>query len=73
MLYQFLRDEEMARIAALREEEEQKSYTMMKKIQEISFLSETIQAMEMEIKMANVPFLQVNRGLFWDALNVCIM
>ncbi|XP_076155252.1 zinc-binding protein A33-like [Alosa pseudoharengus] len=58
VLYQFLHDEEMARITALREEEEQKSYMMMKKIQELSYLSETIHAMEMEMKMADVPFLQ---------------
>ncbi|XP_062403336.1 zinc-binding protein A33-like [Sardina pilchardus] len=57
-LYQFLHDEEMARIAALREEEEQKSYMMMKKIQELSYLSESIHAMEMEMNMADVPFLQ---------------
>uniref|UniRef100_A0AAY4BH93 Uncharacterized protein n=1 Tax=Denticeps clupeoides TaxID=299321 RepID=A0AAY4BH93_9TELE len=52
-LHQFLRDEEAARIAALREEEEQKSQMMKEKMEkmsrEISSLSDTIRAVEEEM------------------------
>ncbi|XP_063070720.1 E3 ubiquitin-protein ligase TRIM35-like [Engraulis encrasicolus] len=60
-LHQFLRDEEAARIAVLREEEEQKS-EMMEKIEkmsrDISSLSDTIKAIEEEMKADDVTFLQ---------------
>ncbi|XP_037397150.1 tripartite motif-containing protein 35-like [Pygocentrus nattereri] len=64
-LHQFLRDEEAARIAALKEEEEQKSQMMRRKIEEmngeISALSDTIRNIEMEKEMEaeEVLFLQV--------------
>ncbi|KAL2080901.1 hypothetical protein ACEWY4_022754 [Coilia grayii] len=62
-LHQFLRDEEAARIAALREEEEQKSQMMKEKIEkmsrEIASLSDTIRAIEEELKADDVTFLQV--------------
>ncbi|XP_063069998.1 zinc-binding protein A33-like [Engraulis encrasicolus] len=61
-LHQFLRDEEAARIAALREEEEQKSQMMKEKIEkmsrEISSLSDTIRAIEEEMEADDVTFLQ---------------
>ncbi|XP_048095092.1 E3 ubiquitin-protein ligase TRIM35-like [Alosa alosa] len=61
-LHQFLRDEEAARIAALREEEEQKSQMMKEKIEkmsrEISSLSDTIRAIEEEMRADDVTFLQ---------------
>ncbi|KAL2080823.1 hypothetical protein ACEWY4_022676 [Coilia grayii] len=61
-LHQFLRDEEAARIAALREEEEQKSQMMKEKIEkmsrEISSLSDTIRAIEEELKADDVTLLQ---------------
>ncbi|XP_063042016.1 zinc-binding protein A33-like isoform X2 [Engraulis encrasicolus] len=61
-LHQFLRNEEAARIAALREEEEQKSQMMKKKIEkmsrEISSLSESIRAIEEEMEADDVTFLQ---------------
>ncbi|XP_063042240.1 zinc-binding protein A33-like [Engraulis encrasicolus] len=61
-LHQFLRDEEAARIAALREEEVQKSQMMKEKIEkmrrEISSLSESIRAIEEEMKADDVTFLQ---------------
>ncbi|KAJ8371858.1 hypothetical protein AAFF_G00299530 [Aldrovandia affinis] len=61
-LRQFLRDEEAARIAALREEEEQKSRAMKKRIEkmkrEISSLSDTIRAIEQEMKAEDISFLQ---------------
>ncbi|XP_036409861.1 zinc-binding protein A33-like isoform X2 [Megalops cyprinoides] len=61
-LQQFLKDEEAARIAALREEEEQKSQRMKEKIekmmQEISSLSEQIRAIEQELGAEDVSFLQ---------------
>lgn len=58
-LYHFLEEEKRARLTALREEEEQKSYKMMKKIQEISYLLDTADAIERDMAMADVPFLEV--------------
>ncbi|XP_063069960.1 zinc-binding protein A33-like [Engraulis encrasicolus] len=61
-LHQFLRDEEAARIAALREEEGRKSQMMKEKIEkmsrEISSLSDTIRAIEEEMEADDVTFLQ---------------
>ncbi|XP_036417072.1 tripartite motif-containing protein 35-like [Colossoma macropomum] len=61
-LHQFLRDEEAARIAALKEEEEQKSQMMRRKIEEmngeISSLSDTIRHIEKEMEADDVLFLQ---------------
>ncbi|KAJ8367150.1 hypothetical protein AAFF_G00330480 [Aldrovandia affinis] len=61
-LQQFLKDEEAARIAALREEEEQKSQMMKEKIEkmteEISSLSEQIRAIEQELGAEDASFLQ---------------
>ncbi|KAJ8371972.1 hypothetical protein AAFF_G00297940 [Aldrovandia affinis] len=61
-LQQFLNDEEAARIAALREEEEQKSQMMKEKIEkmteEISSLSEQIRAIKQELGAEDVSFLQ---------------
>ncbi|XP_026803010.3 E3 ubiquitin-protein ligase TRIM35-like isoform X2 [Pangasianodon hypophthalmus] len=61
-LHQFLRDEEAARIAALREEEEQKSQMMKEKIEklsrDISSLSDTIRSIEEEMRAEDVLFLQ---------------
>uniref|UniRef100_UPI003AAE176F E3 ubiquitin-protein ligase TRIM35-like n=1 Tax=Centroberyx gerrardi TaxID=166262 RepID=UPI003AAE176F len=60
-LHQFLKEEEEARLAALREEEEQKGKTItreMKIIQEkISSLSDSISAVEEDLQKHNVPFL----------------
>ncbi|XP_030640642.1 tripartite motif-containing protein 35-like isoform X2 [Chanos chanos] len=61
-LHQFLSDEEAVRITALREEEEQKSQ-MMKGMseemsREISSLSDTIRAIEEEIKAKDITFLK---------------
>ena len=65
-LHQFLRDEEAARTAALREEEEQKSQMMKEKIQkmsrEISSLSDTIRAIEKEMEADDITVLQVRTG-----------
>uniref|UniRef100_UPI003AABDE7C E3 ubiquitin-protein ligase TRIM35-like n=1 Tax=Centroberyx gerrardi TaxID=166262 RepID=UPI003AABDE7C len=61
-LHQFLQEEEEARIAALREEEEQKSQTMKEKIEglsrEIAALSDTVRAIEKELRAEDVSFLQ---------------
>ncbi|XP_072552140.1 E3 ubiquitin-protein ligase TRIM39-like [Salminus brasiliensis] len=61
-LHQFLRDEEAARIAALKEEEEHKSQMMRRKIEEmngeISSLSDTIRNIEKEMEAEDVQFLQ---------------
>ncbi|XP_037622143.1 nuclear factor 7, brain-like [Sebastes umbrosus] len=60
-LRQFLKEEEESRLAALREEEEQKGKTIsreMKMIQEhISSLSDSISAVEEDLQKHNVPFL----------------
>ncbi|XP_029899984.1 nuclear factor 7, ovary-like isoform X2 [Myripristis murdjan] len=60
-LHQFLQEEEEARIAALREEEEQKSRTMKEKKEalsrEIAALSDTIRAIEKELRAEDVSFL----------------
>ncbi|XP_037633113.1 zinc-binding protein A33-like [Sebastes umbrosus] len=60
-LHQFLKEEEESRLAALREEEEQKGKTIsreMKMIQEhISSLSASISAVEEDLQKHNVPFL----------------
>ena len=62
-LHQFLQDEEAARLAALREEEKQKSQMMKKKIKkmsrEISSLSDTIRAIEGAMGADDITFLQV--------------
>ncbi|XP_061074462.1 E3 ubiquitin-protein ligase TRIM35-like [Conger conger] len=61
-LQQYLKEEEAARITALREEEEQKSQMMKKKIEkmteEISTLSEQIRAIEQELGAEDISFLQ---------------
>ncbi|KAK1153659.1 zinc-binding protein A33-like [Acipenser oxyrinchus oxyrinchus] len=61
-LHQFLRDEEKARIAALRGEEEQKGRIMKEKIEkltrEISSLSDTIRVIEQEMEAEDIFFLQ---------------
>ncbi|KAI4895218.1 hypothetical protein NFI96_030165, partial [Prochilodus magdalenae] len=61
-LHQFLRDEEAARIAALKEEEVQKSQMMRRKIGEmhveIASLSDTIRNIEEELGAEDFLFLQ---------------
>ncbi|KAL7859117.1 hypothetical protein SRHO_G00142640 [Serrasalmus rhombeus] len=61
-LHQFLRDDEAGRIAALKEEEEQKSQMMRRKIEEmngeISALSDTIRNIEKEMEAEDILFLQ---------------
>ncbi|KAI4891821.1 hypothetical protein NFI96_022464, partial [Prochilodus magdalenae] len=61
-LHQFLRNEEAARLAALKEEEERKSQMMKKKIDKISsaisFLLKTIDATEQDLGAEDIAFLQ---------------
>ncbi|MGH0164835.1 UNVERIFIED_CONTAM: hypothetical protein FKN15_050885 [Acipenser sinensis] len=61
-LHQFLRDEENARIAALRREEKQKGRIMKEKIEklarEFSSLSDTIRLIEQEMEAEDIFFLQ---------------
>uniref|UniRef100_UPI003AAEEB5E nuclear factor 7, ovary-like n=1 Tax=Centroberyx gerrardi TaxID=166262 RepID=UPI003AAEEB5E len=61
-LHQFLEEKEEARIAALREEEEQKCQTMKEKTEglsrEIAALSDTVRAVEKELRAEDVSFLQ---------------
>ncbi|XP_042261427.1 zinc-binding protein A33-like [Thunnus maccoyii] len=60
-LHQFLQKEEEARIAALRDEEEQKSQMMKEKIdnlsRKIAALSDTVRAAEEELRAEDVSFL----------------
>ncbi|XP_076840600.1 E3 ubiquitin-protein ligase TRIM35-like [Brachyhypopomus gauderio] len=60
-IHQFLRDEEAARIAALKEEEEQKSHMMRRKIEEMSgeiaSLSDQIRNTEKEMEAEDILFL----------------
>ncbi|XP_015240196.1 PREDICTED: nuclear factor 7, brain-like [Cyprinodon variegatus] len=60
-LHQFLAEEEEARLAALREEEEQKSGVMKVKMEalsrEIAALSDTVRATEEELRAEDVSFL----------------
>ncbi|XP_016295585.1 tripartite motif-containing protein 35-like isoform X1 [Sinocyclocheilus anshuiensis] len=71
-LHQFLRDEEAARITALREEEKQRSRMMKQKIDEtsrqISSLSCTIRDTEEQMKDDDVSFLQNFNGTLQRAL-----
>ncbi|XP_058880713.1 zinc-binding protein A33-like isoform X2 [Acipenser ruthenus] len=64
-LHQFLRDEEKARIAALRGEEEQKRRIMKEKIEHISkiisSMSETMTAIDHEMKTEDLVFLKTYR------------
>ncbi|XP_024116565.1 nuclear factor 7, ovary-like [Oryzias melastigma] len=64
-LHQFLKDEEESRLAALREEEEQKRKTVsreMKRIQEqMSSLSESISAVEAELQKDKEAFLSSSK------------
>ncbi|XP_077942284.1 zinc-binding protein A33-like [Gasterosteus aculeatus] len=65
-LHQFLREEEESRLAALREEEEQKGKTIsreMKMIEEqISSLSDSISAVEEDLQKDKVSFLSSYKG-----------
>ncbi|XP_071369782.1 E3 ubiquitin-protein ligase TRIM35-like [Centroberyx affinis] len=60
-LHQFLKEEEEARLEALREEEEQKGKTITREMkiiqQKISSLSDSISAVEEDLQKHNVPFL----------------
>lgn len=62
-LHNFLRLEEMSRIGTMKEEERQNSAVIMKKIEtinrEISFVSEIIEAIQVELKQDDVSFVQV--------------
>lgn len=62
-LHQFLRDEEAARIAALKQEEEEKSQRMKRKIDEtdhkIARLQDIIRKTEKELDVEDVALLQV--------------
>lgn len=72
-LHNFLRLEEMSRIGTMKEEERQKSAVIMKKIEtinrEISFVSEIIEAIQVELKQDDVSFVQVLQTFKkWDSL-----
>ncbi|XP_029915565.1 tripartite motif-containing protein 35-like [Myripristis murdjan] len=74
-LHQFLKEEEEARLAALREEEEQKRKTVtreMKMIEEkISSLSDSISAVEKDLQKHNVPFLSSYKSSQSSARSQC--
>ncbi|KAG9333529.1 hypothetical protein JZ751_011457, partial [Albula glossodonta] len=66
-LHQFLRDEERARLAALREEEEQKSWLMKEWIEyitiQVSTLSDKITAIEKGMHTEDISFLKSYRDI----------
>lgn len=68
-LHQFLRDEEMIRISALIEEENQKSQMMKEKIEqidrEIESLSNNIGTIKNDLDAGVMPFLQVRNVLLY--------
>lgn len=72
-LYQFLRQEEKARIAAVGEEEQQK-IQMMKKIEEMTrgtlSLSDTIRDIE-ELRTEDISLVQVRTSLFQTHNVIC--
>lgn len=69
-LHQFLRDEEAARIAALKKEEVEKSWKVKKRIKEMvkdmSSLSDTITAIENKLRADDISFLQVKFFLYTE-------
>uniref|UniRef100_A0A4W4DR44 Tripartite motif-containing protein 35-like n=1 Tax=Electrophorus electricus TaxID=8005 RepID=A0A4W4DR44_ELEEL len=73
-LHQFLRDEESARIAALKEEEEQKSHMMRRKIEEmngeIESLSDQIRNLQKEMEAEDILFLQEPEKVSAALINV---
>ncbi|XP_047448738.1 nuclear factor 7, brain-like [Mugil cephalus] len=74
-LHQFLKEEEESRLAALREEEEQKEKNVsreMKRIQEqISSLSDSISAVEEELQKHPMPFLSSYKATQTRARDQC--
>lgn len=72
-----LQEEEAARIAAMREEVEQKSHRMKKKIEEmskeISCLSDTIRAIQEELGAEDISFLQVRTNIFVLCRHDCLI
>ncbi|KAK2838030.1 hypothetical protein Q5P01_015242 [Channa striata] len=76
-LHQFLKEEEVYSLAALREEEEQKGTTMrreMKRIQEqISSLSVSICAVEEDLQKHNVSFLSSSKATQIQARVQCLL
>lgn len=68
-LHQFLRDEEMIRISALKEEENQKSQMMKEKIEqidrEIESLSNNLGTIKNDLDAADMPFLQVRNNPYF--------
>lgn len=68
-IHQFLQDEEASRLAALRQEDEQKSAMIKQKIEEIDILiayfSYILNMMKEEIGSENISFMQVGTGLIY--------
>lgn len=67
-LHRFLREEEMLRVSALREEEDQKSHIIKEKIEiidrEIQSLSQKILNIKDGLATADMDFLQVRSHLY---------
>ncbi|CAJ1081366.1 E3 ubiquitin-protein ligase TRIM35-like [Xyrichtys novacula] len=75
-LHQFLHEEEEARIAALREEEVQKSQVMKERLEalsaELSTLSDTLRVIEEELKVDDVLFM-INYKAVVEKLQHCFL